>query len=177
MLFLFRALIIHKQRKVRQNAKAQNKPIDFWKRGDLSTRLPLLDLQDCYVFYNHNNVGAKSERVYCLIGSQKKKLWVEKCCNNLDLQTTAGPAAACSFQGSYLSVGLFCLCLFATKQRKMIFFFFFSSATAKKIRKCSQTRGNAGGMTHWDRFRSHFLMKEDKQIKKKFLRDFQRGKY
>lgn len=27
-------------------------------------------------------------------------------------------------------------------------------------------------MTHWDRFRSHFLMKEDKQIKKKFLRDF-----
>lgn len=32
----------------------------------------LLDLQDCLVLYNDNNAGAKSERVYCLIGSQKR---------------------------------------------------------------------------------------------------------
>lgn len=59
-------------------------------------------------------------------------------------------------------------------QRERIFFFFFASVTAKKKvpPRSFPTRGNAGGMTYWDRFRSHFLMKEDKQIKKKFLRDF-----
>lgn len=45
----------------------------FRKAATSVLRLPLLELQDCYVFYNNNNVGAKSERVYCLIGSQKEK--------------------------------------------------------------------------------------------------------
>lgn len=151
------ALIIHRQRKVRQNSEAWNKRA-IWL---LETRpqFPAFHSWICRTVFLQQQ-QCRCQKWACLLSHRKpkKKLWAKKCSNTLprsgDYCRTLCLSHTC-FGKEWPNGDDFLLYVIIWLK-----FLLFCYSGGEIPPRSFPIRGNAGGMTHWDRFESHFLMKK-----------------